>query len=61
VSAGDVADRVDHRHGREAEDDRDADVAERVRLGVDHHGARPGEDEGEGADRLGYECSAKRN
>ncbi len=55
VRAGDVADGVDHRHDHEAEGDRNADVAEGVRLGVDHDRARAREDERERADRLGDE------
>ena len=55
VGAGDVPDRVDHRHDHEAEGDRDADVAELVCLGVDHDRAATGEDERERADELGHE------
>ena len=53
VRPGDVPDRVDHRHDHEPEADRDADVAEPLRLGVDHDRAAAGEDERERADRLG--------
>jgi len=55
MRTGDAPDRVDHRHDHEAEDDRDADVAERVRLGISDDRARAGKDEREGADRLGAE------
>lgn len=53
MGAGDVPDGVDHRHDHEPEGERDADVAERVRFRVDHYRAGAGEDEREGADRLG--------
>src|SRR5581483_9800508 len=58
VRAGDVPDGVDHRHDHEPERDRNAHVSERVRLRVDHHRAGSGEDEREGADRLGR-CGAE--
>ena len=59
VGAGEVAGRVDHRHDHQAEDERDADRAERA--GVDRVGddrAAAGEDEGEGADALGGGAAA---
>ena len=55
VSAGDVADRIDHRHDHQAEGDGDADVSKGVRLGIDHDCSRPGKDEREGPERLGDE------
>jgi hypothetical protein len=55
VRAGNVADRVDHRHDYEPERECDPDVAELVRLGVDHDRPAAGEDEREGADELGRE------
>ncbi len=60
VRAGDVADGVDLEHDHEPERDRDADVPELMRLVVDHDRAAPGEDEREGADRLGDERSRQR-
>ena len=55
VRAGDMADRVDHRHDHEPEGDRDAEAAERVRLRVDHDRAAAREDECERAEGLGDE------
>ena len=52
VGAADVADRVDPEHDHQPERDRNADMAELVRLRIDHHRAAAGEDEREGADRL---------
>ena len=60
VRAGDVPDRVDHRHDHEAEAERDADVAERLRLRVDHDRAAAGEDERERADELGRQHPRER-
>src|SRR5581483_11439546 len=53
VRTADVADGVDSDHDHQPEAERDADVAELVRLRVDHDRAAAGEDEREGADRLG--------
>ena len=55
VGAGDVPDGVDHHHDHQAEREGDADVAELMRLGVDHDGAAAGEHERERADELGRE------
>jgi hypothetical protein len=45
---------VDHRHDHQAEDERDADGAQRAAVdGVGDDRAAAGEDEGEDADRLG--------
>ena len=60
VRAGDVPDRVDHRHDHEAEGDRDAYVAERAGLGVDHDRAAAGEHERKRADELGREQTRER-
>ena len=61
VGAGDVADRVDHGHDHKAEGDRDPDLAEgALGLGVDHDGAATGEDQREGADRLGQHRTRER-
>ncbi len=55
VRPADVTNRVDPEHDHEAEGDRDADVAELMRLRVDHHCAAACEHERERADRLGDE------
>jgi hypothetical protein len=48
-------DRIDHHQDHEPEADRDSDVSERARLGVDHDRAAACEDERERADELGRE------
>jgi hypothetical protein len=49
-----VAGRIDHRHDHQAEDEGDADRPQRARvLGLGDDRATAGEDQGEGADRLG--------
>jgi hypothetical protein len=52
-TAADVADGVDPKHDHQPEGDRDADVAELLRLRVDHDRA---EDERERPDRLRRHC-----
>ena len=54
VRAGEVAGRVDHRHDHQAEDERDADRAERAGVdGVGDDRTAAGKDEGESAEGLG--------
>jgi hypothetical protein len=60
VSATDMAERPDDGCDYEAECDRDADVAELVRLGVNHYRPRPGEDESERADQFCGEGARER-
>ena len=60
MCAGHVPDRVDHRHDREAESERDACVPESTRLRVDHDRAAAEEDETEDADRLGEQRTRER-
>src|SRR5579872_1249671 len=55
VGAADVTDGVDPEHDHKAEGDRDADMAELVRLRVDHHGPATGEHERERPDRLPHQ------
>jgi hypothetical protein len=60
VRAGDVPDRVDHRHDHEPEGDCNTDVSELVCLRVDHHRAGSREDERERPERFSDERARER-
>ena len=58
VRTRDVTDGVDHHHDHKSEDDCDSDMAERVRLVVDHDRAGAGKHECKRPDQLGDQVRA---
>ncbi len=60
VRAGEMPDRVDHRHDHEAERECNAEMSECARVRVDHDRAGSDENERERPDRLGEERKRRR-